>query len=165
VGVGVELLCWWRDIDRPYQVGDATLKPEFGRFATGGPRSRLPYVSSTASPRGPPWRVVSRHEHVLLIGETGVGKRHVAQARGGRECMDGHQVLFTLAHDMLTQLRALRANESVDHRMLRFVHTDLRIIDDGDPFCRPRDDKCPRPLTEAASVRLVTSSRARMAGT
>lgn len=42
----------------------------------------------------------------------------------------GHRVLYTSAHDMLTQMRASRADDSVDRRMLRFVGPDLLIIDD-----------------------------------
>ena len=43
---------------------------------------------------------VTRHENVLLIGKTGVGKSHVAQALGHRACIAGHHVLYTSAHDM-----------------------------------------------------------------
>jgi len=69
---------------------------------------------------------------VLLIGKTGVGKSHVAQAIGHRACIAGHNVLYTSAHDMLTQLRASRADDSLDRRMLRLVTPDLLIIDDLD---------------------------------
>jgi DNA replication protein DnaC len=51
-------------------------------------------------------------------------------ARTRRTCIAGHHVLYTSAHDMLTQLRASRADDSVDRRMLRFVSPNLLIIDD-----------------------------------
>ena len=70
---------------------------------------------------------VTRHENVLLLGKTGVGKSHVAQALGHRACIAGHHVLYTSAHDMLTQLRASRADDSLDRRMLRFVGPDLLL--------------------------------------
>ena len=73
---------------------------------------------------------IARHENVLVLGKTGVGKSHIAQALGHRACIAGHHVLYTSAHDMLTQLRASRADDSFDRRMLRFVGPDLLIIDD-----------------------------------
>lgn len=73
---------------------------------------------------------VDRRENVLLVGNTGVGKSHVAQALGHRACCAGHQVLYTSAHDLLTQLRAARADNSHDRRLLRFTAPDLLVIDD-----------------------------------
>lgn len=73
---------------------------------------------------------VARRENVLLVGQAGVGKSHLAQALGHRACKAGHTVLFTGAHEMFTQLRAARADNSYDRRMLRFTTPDLLIVDD-----------------------------------
>lgn len=73
---------------------------------------------------------LARHEAILLIGPTGVGKSHVGQALGHRACRDGHSVLFIAASQMLTELRAARADNSLTRRMLRFTTPDLLIIDD-----------------------------------
>src|SRR5688572_5774027 len=73
---------------------------------------------------------VDRRENLLLVGPTGVGKSHIAQALGHRACRAGFSVLYVSAHDMLTQLRAARADGSLDRRMLRFTTPDLVIIDD-----------------------------------
>lgn len=73
---------------------------------------------------------VERHQNVLLVGPTGVGKSHIAQALGHRACRAGFAVLYTASHDMLAQLRAARADETYDRRMLRFTTPDLLIIDD-----------------------------------
>lgn len=73
---------------------------------------------------------VQKRENVLLIGKTGLGKSHIAQALGHRACIAGYTVVFTSAHDMLTQLRAARADDSYDRRMLRYTTPDLLIIDD-----------------------------------
>jgi DNA replication protein DnaC len=73
---------------------------------------------------------VERHQNVLLVGDTGVGKSHIAQALGHRACRAGYQVLYVGAHDMLTQLRAARADDSLARRLLRFTSPDLLIVDD-----------------------------------
>ncbi len=73
---------------------------------------------------------VPRHENVLLVGPTGVGKSHVAQALGHRACRLGHDVLYLPAHKMLAQLRAGRADGSYDRRLARLTNVELLIIDD-----------------------------------
>lgn len=73
---------------------------------------------------------VGRAENVLLIGQTGVGKSHLAQALGHRACRAGHQVLFVSAHEIFKQLRAARGEGSYDRRLLRYTSPALLIIDD-----------------------------------
>jgi DNA replication protein DnaC len=73
---------------------------------------------------------VDRRENVLLIGPTGTGKSHIAQALGHRACRAGHAVLYVAAHDLLKQLRAARADGTYDRRLLRFTTPDLLIVDD-----------------------------------
>ena len=73
---------------------------------------------------------VEKTENVLLVGPAGVGKSHIAQAIGERACRAGHSVCYASAHRMLSQLRAGRADQSQDKRMLRFTSPDLLIVDD-----------------------------------
>ena len=73
---------------------------------------------------------VERREVVCLIGPTGTGKSHLAQALGHRACMAGHKVLYTSAHQMFRQLRAARADRSFDRCLLKFTGPDLLVIDD-----------------------------------
>lgn len=73
---------------------------------------------------------VERRENALLIGNAGVGKSHLAQAIGQRACRAGHSVHYVAAQEMLKQLRAARADGTLDRRMLRFTTPDLLIVDD-----------------------------------
>lgn len=73
---------------------------------------------------------VARRENVCLVGQTGVGKSHIAQALGHRACVAGHSVLFIPAHQLLTELRAARGDGSYDRRLSRFTSPDLLIVDD-----------------------------------
>jgi DNA replication protein DnaC len=73
---------------------------------------------------------VERRENAIIVGPTGVGKSHIAQALGYRACRAGHTVHYVAAHELLKHLRAARADDSYDRRMLRFTTPDLLLIDD-----------------------------------
>lgn len=75
-------------------------------------------------------RFIDRHQNVVLIGPAGVGKSHVAQALGHRACRLGLKVLYTPAHQLLSELRASRADYSWQKRIERLASLDLLIIDD-----------------------------------
>lgn len=73
---------------------------------------------------------IPRKEAVLLVGPTGTGKSHMAQALGHRACRLGHSTVFTNANDLFVALRAARAENAYDRRLLRYTTPDLLIIDD-----------------------------------
>lgn len=107
---------------------------------------------------------VAKHENVLLIGPAGVGKSHIAQALGERACRAGHSVLYVTAHRMLSQLRASRADQGYDKRLVRYTAPDVLIVDDLG--LRPLEGDEPIDLYEVIRARyeqasmVITSNRA-----
>lgn len=73
---------------------------------------------------------VLRKGVVLLLGQAGVGKSHIAQALGHRACLAGHSVLYTTTSSLLSTLRAARADDSYERKMKQFVAPELLIVDD-----------------------------------
>jgi DNA replication protein DnaC len=73
---------------------------------------------------------VERHDNVLIVGPTGVGKSHLSQALGHRACRAGFTVAYIGAHELLVQLRAARGDASYEKRILRFTTPDVLIVDD-----------------------------------
>lgn len=101
---------------------DRTLEDFDFLFNPAVPKSKIIDLATCA--------FVERHENVLLIGPTGTGKSHIAQALGHRACRAGHGVLYVAAQDLMKQLRAARGDGSYDRRLLRFTSPDLLIVDD-----------------------------------
>lgn len=73
---------------------------------------------------------VRQHRNVLVCGQTGVGKSHLAQAVAHEAARQGCAVVFTTAHAMLVQLHGGRADGTDDQRLARYVRPDLLVIDD-----------------------------------
>ncbi len=73
---------------------------------------------------------IGKCENVALIGPAGVGKSHIAQAIGHRACRLGHNVTYVSAHRLFGELRAARADNTQDRKLLRFTSPELLIIDD-----------------------------------
>jgi DNA replication protein DnaC len=101
---------------------ERTLEDFDFHFNPGVPRAKIVDLATCM--------FVDRHEVVLLLGATGVGKSHLAQALGHRAVRKGHTVLYTGATPMFAQLRAARGDGSFDRRLLKYTSPDLLIIDD-----------------------------------
>ncbi len=107
---------------------------------------------------------VVRKEAVLLVGPSGVGKSHLAQALGHRACRLGYSTLYVTANKLFGDLRAARADRSYDRKLLRLTSPALLIIDDVG--LRPLRDEEPEDFYEVIRQRyergatILTSNRA-----
>jgi DNA replication protein DnaC len=75
-------------------------------------------------------RFISRKENVLIYGQTGVGKSHLAIALGHAACRKGMDVLFVNVHKMLNHINSGRADGSHEKRLACYLRPALLILDD-----------------------------------
>lgn len=73
---------------------------------------------------------VRARRNVLICGQTGVGKTHLAQALAHEAARQGFEVLYTTADQLLRHLHAGRADGSTDQRLQRYLAPDLLVVDD-----------------------------------
>lgn len=57
---------------------------------------------------------IDTHENVFLIGESGVGKSHLAQAIGHKAVRKGHEVLFYRAHQLFQWIQAGQGDDQTE---------------------------------------------------
>jgi len=73
---------------------------------------------------------IRQHRNCLIVGQTGVGKTHLAQALALEAARQGFDVLFVNTHKMLQHLAGGRADGSYDRRLAGYLKPDLLILDD-----------------------------------
>jgi DNA replication protein DnaC len=73
---------------------------------------------------------LERHEDVILLGPTGVGKSSLASALGHAACRAGKRVLFLRSDDLLRRMHQSRADNSTERMLRSLLAPDLLIIDD-----------------------------------
>ena len=62
---------------------------------------------------------VSQHEHIFVLGPTGVGKSFVACALAQKACRDGYSALYVRAPALFRDLTIARADGTASHQGLR----------------------------------------------
>lgn len=70
------------------------------------------------------------NQHVIILGPTGTGKTHFAQALGHQACRQGLKVRFIRANLLFREFQASRADDSWKTVFNRYSKADLLIIDD-----------------------------------
>ncbi|MCD4776923.1 MAG: IS21-like element helper ATPase IstB [Candidatus Aegiribacteria sp.] len=73
---------------------------------------------------------IDRGENVLLVGPTGTGKSHIAQALAHEAVKQGRKVLFRPTHKLLSHLNGCRADGRYPKRIRELENIDLLILDD-----------------------------------
>src|SRR5580658_2493953 len=73
---------------------------------------------------------VQQHEHIFVLGPTGVGKSFVACALAQKACRDGYSALYMRAAALFRDLALARADGSLRHFLARLARIEVLVIDD-----------------------------------
>ena len=95
---------------------------DFG-FASGAPKAQLQELGGLS--------FIERHENVVMLGPSGVGKTHLAIALGYRAIMNNVKVRFITAADLMLQLATAHHQGKLKTYLHRVVLSPkLLIIDE-----------------------------------
>jgi DNA replication protein DnaC len=75
-------------------------------------------------------KFIEERVNALMVGPTGVGKSHLAQAIGHIACRKGYDVTYVHMEKLQRQLRAARADGTFERKLQNLVRPDLLILDD-----------------------------------
>jgi DNA replication protein DnaC len=73
---------------------------------------------------------ILRHENLVLLGQSGVGKSHLIQAIRHQACVAGWRVRYTTSAKLLEELRASMADQTLPTCLREYSSLDLLIIDE-----------------------------------
>lgn len=68
--------------------------------------------------------------NIVMYGNPGTGKTHIAIGLGIKACMEGFSVYFTTVPHLLTQIREAKTNKTLQSLEARFKKYDLVICDE-----------------------------------
>lgn len=75
-------------------------------------------------------RFIEERSNVFIVGPTGVGKSHIAEALGHKACLKGYDVQKLTFSKLLAQLRAGHGDGTYDRKLQNLARPDLLIVDD-----------------------------------
>ena len=99
---------------------------------------------------------VRRHQHIFLVGPTGIGKTFLARAFGQKACRDGFTAYFATAAQLFRELELARADGSYAKRLRALGQVDALIVDDW--AMAPLADTERRAFLEICDERYLTRS-------
>jgi DNA replication protein DnaC len=73
---------------------------------------------------------VRKHEHLFILGPTGVGKSFLACALAQKACRDGYSALYTRAAALFRDLAMARADGSLRSLLAKLNRIDVLVVDD-----------------------------------
>jgi len=73
---------------------------------------------------------IEKREWVVFVGNSGVGKSHLAKALGYAACQKGYHALFTKTAHVVTTLQAAQSDRSFERTLKGFTRPDLLILDE-----------------------------------
>jgi DNA replication protein DnaC len=83
--------------------------------------------------RSPLWRKgswIDDRESVILLGDSGTGKTHLAIALGVLACQQGRRVRFTTLAALANELQEAESRRELSRVIARYVRTELVVLDE-----------------------------------
>ena len=93
-------------------------------------RNELPEGVRPLLPRLETLDFIRERRNIVLYGNPGTGKTHVATALALKACMEGMHVLFTSVPHLITQVKECRSAKTLHQLELRFRKYDLVACDE-----------------------------------
>lgn len=75
-------------------------------------------------------RFIENKQNIFILGPSGVGKSHLAQALGHEACRKGHEVLFYCTHQLFEWIYAGRGDGTYKKRLGQVIKTPVLVLDD-----------------------------------
>ena len=73
---------------------------------------------------------IDRKENILLVGNSGTGKTHLASALGFAGCMQGRKVRFFTVNTLVTHLMEMTEQRQLERTVKQLEKQDLLILDE-----------------------------------
>src|ERR1700679_1546395 len=73
---------------------------------------------------------IRRCNNLIMVGWSGIGKRHIIQALGQKVCVQRYRVLYRTSAELLSDLTASLADKTLPARLRYYSRPDLLIVDE-----------------------------------
>lgn len=73
---------------------------------------------------------IDRHENVILVGDCGTGKTHLATALGVAACRQGRRVRFTTAASLVNELAEAQDALQLGRAVAKAARVDVLVVDE-----------------------------------
>jgi DNA replication protein DnaC len=93
-------------------------------------REQLPIGAKEKLPLLERLDFIESGQNIILAGNPGTGKTHIAVGLGLKACLQGYKVMFTSVHRLLTQLRESHSGRTLRQLEIKFEKYDLVICDE-----------------------------------
>lgn len=93
-------------------------------------REELPQDGRTILPELETLRFIKECRNVVLYGNPGTGKTHIAIGLGLKACLEGYTIYFTTIAQLLLQIREALSSRTLRNLQRRFTSYDLVICDE-----------------------------------
>lgn len=73
---------------------------------------------------------IRRRQNIVFVGQSGVGKSHIMESIGHAACVLGYRVRYVTSAELLTDLTASLADQTLSQRLNYYARFDLLILDE-----------------------------------